>query len=122
MSLRVRLVVAFFLLSVVPLAAMTFYTYTTNATAIRDAAGREAQSLAGELTAGDMLFFYTDGCVEAENASGEMFGATRLEHLLTQPAFGAGEDALVRVEREITSFRSGREPFDDATMMVVKVG
>ena len=27
MSLRIRLIVAFFLLSVVPLAAVTFYTY-----------------------------------------------------------------------------------------------
>ena len=33
--------------------------------------------------AGDLLFFYTDGCVEAENGQGEMFGAERLEALLT---------------------------------------
>ena len=30
MSLRLRLIVAFFLLSVVPLAAVTFYSYTSN--------------------------------------------------------------------------------------------
>ena len=50
MSLRLRLIVAFFLMSVVPLGAVTFYTYASNASATREAAGREAESLAGELT------------------------------------------------------------------------
>ena len=36
MSLRLRLIVAFFLLSVVPLGAVTFYAYTSNARALRD--------------------------------------------------------------------------------------
>ena len=50
MSLRLRLIVAFFLLSVVPLGAVTFYTYTSNARALREAAGHESESLAGDLT------------------------------------------------------------------------
>src|SRR6185436_17127536 len=50
MSLRLRLIVAFFLLSVVPLAALTLYGYTSNARAMRDAARHEAELLAGELT------------------------------------------------------------------------
>src|SRR5690242_21819995 len=49
MSLRTRLVLAFFTLSVVPLAAVTFYSYTANVDALRDAAEREADLLAGEL-------------------------------------------------------------------------
>jgi serine phosphatase RsbU (regulator of sigma subunit) len=74
------------------------------------------------LAPGDVLFFYTDGCVEAENGSGEMFSSERLESLLTARPAGPGEDLLVRIEREIVQFRSGREPFDDATMMVVNIG
>src|SRR3954470_10474553 len=50
MSLRLRLIVAFFFLSVVPLAAVTLYTYASNAAALREAAGHEAQSLAGDLS------------------------------------------------------------------------
>ena len=46
----VSVTVAFFLLSVVPLGAVTFYAYTSNAAALREAAGREAELLAGELT------------------------------------------------------------------------
>jgi hypothetical protein len=50
MNLRLRLIVSFFLLSVVPLAAVTLYTYTSNARAMREAASHEAESLAGDLT------------------------------------------------------------------------
>jgi serine phosphatase RsbU (regulator of sigma subunit) len=75
-----------------------------------------------ELAEGDLLFFYTDGCVEAESETGEMFGAERLEATLrTATARGAG-DALALVESAVSEFRGSREPFDDATMMVVTVG
>jgi serine phosphatase RsbU (regulator of sigma subunit) len=74
------------------------------------------------LAAGDVLFFYTDGCVEADNAQGDMFGHERLEALLAQRPSGSGDDLLARIEHAILDFRSGREPFDDATMMVVNVG
>ena len=50
MSLRVRLIVVFFLLSVVPLGAVTYYLYTSNVRAVRDAAARESDLLAGELS------------------------------------------------------------------------
>ncbi len=73
-----------------------------------------------QLEAGDLLFFYTDGCVESENEQGEMFGAERLERLLETSA--GAEDLLARVEAAVKTFRGTAEPFDDATMMVVKVG
>ena len=73
------------------------------------------------LVAGDLLFFYTDGCVEAENAAGDMFGTERLEELLISGADGA-EDVLARVENAVTAFRDGREAADDATTMAVKIG
>src|SRR3954469_8790619 len=50
MNLRVRLIVAFFLLSVVPLAAVTFYSYASNSRALHVAAQHEAEMLTGELT------------------------------------------------------------------------
>ena len=50
MSLRLRLIVAFFLLSVVPVGAVTYYTYAANAAAMRDAARVEATLLAAELS------------------------------------------------------------------------
>jgi serine phosphatase RsbU (regulator of sigma subunit) len=83
-------------------------------------AGRGYTEARVQLAAGDILFFYTDGCVEAESETGEMFGTERLETFL-QASAGA-EDLLARVESEVKAFRGTREPFDDATMMVVKVG
>ncbi len=49
MSLRLRLIVVFFLLSVVPLAAVTLFSYQSNARALRTVAQHEAELLAGEL-------------------------------------------------------------------------
>ncbi len=57
-----------------------------------------------------------------ENESGEMFGVERLEEILTRCAAEGSRDVLARVEKTVSDFRGQREPFDDATMMVVKVG
>lgn len=76
-----------------------------------------------QLAPGDLLFFYTDGCVEAEDEAGEMLGAERLEDLLrASVASSEGGDVLARLEAAITRYRGTREPFDDATMMVVTIG
>jgi sigma-B regulation protein RsbU (phosphoserine phosphatase) len=73
-----------------------------------------------QLSAGDHLFLYTDGCVEAENERGEMFGMERLEELLKASA--ETRDPLKHVEDGIAGFRGKSEPSDDATLMTVKVG
>jgi serine phosphatase RsbU (regulator of sigma subunit) len=75
-----------------------------------------------QLTPGDLLFFYTDGCVEMENESAEMFGAERLESLVAASGSGNASEVLVTVEQAIATFRGGRDLFDDATMMAVTVG
>ena len=74
------------------------------------------------MAAGDVLFFYTDGCVEAENASGDMFGSERLEQALASAAGLGADQVMAKVEAEVARFRAGVELQDDATMMVVKVG
>ena len=75
-----------------------------------------------QLGAGDVIFFYTDGCVEAENATGDMFGADGLEKLLTSSPVTHSADLLLRVETGVKAFRGDIEPFDDETMMAVRVG
>jgi serine phosphatase RsbU (regulator of sigma subunit) len=75
-----------------------------------------------QLAAGDLLFFYTDGCVEMENEAGDMFGSDRLEALVAASVDGTADDVLMKVEQSIAAFRGRRDLFDDATMMAVKIG
>ena len=69
----------------------------------------------------DLLFFYTDGLVEAENASGEMFGAERLQQLLSEAQARDLASILTLVEGRVRTFRGDVEPLDDATMMALRV-
>jgi sigma-B regulation protein RsbU (phosphoserine phosphatase) len=79
---------------------------------------REARTV---LSAGDLLFFYTDGLVETENERGEMFGAERLQQLLAAEQAQSIDTVLHEVERAVLVFRGQAEPFDDATMMALRI-
>src|SRR5262249_14279658 len=85
-------------------------------------AGHGYKEMDVQLAAGDLLFFYTDRCVEMENEQGDMFGSERLEALVEALAHQSADQVLARVERAISTFRGGRDLFDDATMMAVTVG
>ena len=85
-------------------------------------AGHGYSEMEVQLAPGDLLFFFTDGCVEMENEAGEMFGSDRLESLVSASVGGSADQVLVAVEHAIATFRGGRDLFDDATMMAVTVG
>lgn len=84
-------------------------------------AGQGYQESVVRISAGDLLFFYTDGLVEAEDERGEMFGAERLQRLLEAAHTDRIDTVLERVDTTIRSFRGGAEPFDDATMMALRI-
>ena len=75
-----------------------------------------------DLAAGDLVFFYTDGCVETESETDEMFGADRLEKLLQTVGAGDPDKVLQIIESALQQFRGSRELYDDATMMAVRIG
>ena len=84
-------------------------------------AGHGYSEVEVQLSAGDLLFFYTDGCVKMENDQEEFFGSERLEALVAASGRSSADDVLSTVEQAISTFRGGRDLFDDATMMVVRV-
>ena len=84
-------------------------------------AGHGYQEAVVRVSAGDLLFFYTDGLVETENEAGEMFGAERLQALLEVKHDTRIGITLERVETTVRTFRGGAEPFDDATMMALRI-
>jgi phosphoserine phosphatase RsbU/P len=75
-------------------------------------AGARYETRRFQLAAGSRLTFYSDGVVEAQNASGELLGFERAEELSTRPAseiaqtaksFGQSDDiTVVAIERAAT--------------------
>jgi sigma-B regulation protein RsbU (phosphoserine phosphatase) len=74
-----------------------------------------------ELDPGDLLFLYTDGLVETESETGDMFGVERLQNVLVGEGAQGIEAVLARVEHHVTTFRGDAELFDDATMMALRI-
>jgi serine phosphatase RsbU (regulator of sigma subunit) len=75
-----------------------------------------------QLADDDLLFFYTDGMVEVENEKTEMFGAERLEALLRVHREKGVGALLERIEQTVREFRGAAEPFDDVTIMALRLG
>ena len=51
-----------------------------------------------------------------------MFGADRLQQLLRSHATAGVDELLAGVESGLRAFRGAAEPFDDATMMAMRLG
>jgi serine phosphatase RsbU (regulator of sigma subunit) len=83
-------------------------------------AGYEQVSL--PLDEGDVLFFYTDGMLEAENEAGEFLGTERLESALASSPATDVDTILAHVEAAVRTFRGSAELSDDATMMALRFG
>ncbi len=70
---------------------------------------------------GDMLVFFSDGVVDAQNPDGEMFGSERLvAALLANQEYSASQVADA-ITDAVAEFKEGRERFDDETVVVLRV-
>lgn len=73
-----------------------------------------------DLDAGDTLFLYSDGVLDAANADGDDFGSDRLAETLVAFAGESVTDLVSRVEAAILAF-SGGDLRDDVSMLAVRV-
>lgn len=73
------------------------------------------------LEPGDLLFFYTDGLIEAENEAGDMIGAERLQAMLAAERAQEIGTVMRHVEQQVADFRGKVELGDDATMMALRI-
>jgi len=72
------------------------------------------------LEPGDALIFFTDGVVEAFDASGQEFGNQRwLDAIRALPAVGA-QESLQHLMRRVDEFVGATRQFDDITCMVFR--
>jgi len=69
---------------------------------------------------GSSLLAYSDGVIEREDASGEIFGRERLGDWLRATAAMPSEDAVADLLVRLTEFGNGRAFEDDVTVMVVR--
>jgi serine phosphatase RsbU (regulator of sigma subunit) len=69
----------------------------------------------------DILFLYTDGITEAENAKGEFYGKERLKAFLDANANRPLRTLLDTFRDDIAAFADGAEQSDDITMMAFRI-
>jgi serine phosphatase RsbU (regulator of sigma subunit) len=75
------------------------------------------------LEAGDLVVWYTDGVVEAQDPAGAAYGDRRLQHLLKsldRPRL-TPLDVHDLVHRGVAAHRAGRPPDDDETLVVAQL-
>jgi sigma-B regulation protein RsbU (phosphoserine phosphatase) len=76
-----------------------------------------------ETKPGDVLVFFSDGIVDAENAQGEMFGTERLTAVLREhpSACHSAQATVDAIIGAVNAFQSGTAHFDDETLVVLRV-
>jgi len=73
-----------------------------------------------QLEAGDMLMMYTDGCSEARDQKGDMFGVRRIGESLLRYAPEGARAVAEGLCRDVDAFANGEEQADDLTVLVVE--
>jgi serine phosphatase RsbU (regulator of sigma subunit) len=78
------------------------------------------QLCSADLSAGDVLVFYTDGVTEAENQFGEELGTERLSAVVQRGSSSSAEVLMTTIFENVANFCSGVGFNDDVTILVVK--
>jgi sigma-B regulation protein RsbU (phosphoserine phosphatase) len=71
------------------------------------------------LSAGDILFLYTDGVTEAMNADNQLYTEDRLKRLLAARSFSSVEEAIRVSTDDVWAFQGDAEQADDVTVLSV---
>jgi len=70
---------------------------------------------------GDVFIFFSDGILDASDSAGNMFGRTRVEHVVTK-SLDKSAEAIVDALFSAVAEHTGSAPaFDDQTVVVMKV-
>ena len=75
-----------------------------------------------QLNPKDVVMYYTDGIVEAEDPNGEQFGEDRLAELLINNSFLTADDLQALILDQLSCWVAGGDQRDDMTVVLVKIG
>jgi sigma-B regulation protein RsbU (phosphoserine phosphatase) len=70
---------------------------------------------------GDVILFFSDGILDAENAQGEMYGQERLNELLSARRELSAQEIADAILSDVARFLGDEDHFDDETVIVLKV-
>ncbi|MHB1936983.1 MAG: SpoIIE family protein phosphatase [Acidobacteriaceae bacterium] len=70
---------------------------------------------------GDMLVFYSDGMIDAENDRDEMFDMERLTAVLEKHRQCSASTMVANILKEVSDFQGTVEHFDDETVIALRV-
>lgn len=72
-----------------------------------------------QLSAGDLLFVYTDGVTEAERGE-ELYGNDRLIKILSDTQKSKADEIVSHLMKDISDFAGDTPQSDDITMLLIK--
>ena len=75
-----------------------------------------------EPKAGDLCVFISDGIIDARNRDGEGFGRARVEQVVVDNCVATADEIVEAIFQAVAAHAEGVEPFDDQTVVVLKVG
>jgi sigma-B regulation protein RsbU (phosphoserine phosphatase) len=70
---------------------------------------------------GDLFVFFSDGILDARNRAGKLFGRTGAERVIADCADVSATEVVERVFDAVAAHAAGEEPFDDQTVVAIKV-
>ena len=73
------------------------------------------------LEPGDIVVFHSDGIGDTQNTDGDFFGHERLSQLIVNKHSAPADQIADHILEEVHSFSGGQHPFDDRTLVVLKV-
>ncbi|GEM_PF-3065816 len=74
-----------------------------------------------QLISGDILALFTDGAVESMNPEKEMFELKRMEQVLRENVSKPSDEISREMAKAIKDFSKTDQPFDDTTLVVMKI-
>jgi phosphoserine phosphatase RsbU/P len=71
--------------------------------------------------AGDVFVFISDGIIDAANQAGDIFGRGRVEDVVAKNCTRSADDIVTAIFEAADAFAAGTTPFDDQTVVAVKI-